>query len=58
MNKEPLNAENAGPNREEGRRKPYHSPELVNLGPMQSLIQSTAPTGSFDGGVVIDGTAS
>jgi hypothetical protein len=34
-----------GLSEEKGVRKPYHSPELVNLGQIQSLVQS----GNFSG---------
>jgi hypothetical protein len=50
MNNEPLNAENAGFN--------YHSPKLISLGSIQSLVQSQALPPHTDGGTFPDGTAS
>jgi len=50
MNKEPLNPENAGFN--------YHSPKLMSLGSIQSLVQSLPGAPTTDAGTVPDGTTS
>ena len=57
MNREELNV--TGDTQKRGHRKPYHSPKLVNLGPIQSLVQGAAPNaGNDNNDVTADGSAS
>jgi hypothetical protein len=42
----------------EAGRKPYNSPELKDLGAIQSLVRSSNPTFGADGDPLLDGTSS
>jgi len=49
MNEESLKATSSGHSHDGVVRIPYHSPTLVCLGPIQSLVQSTNGGGSDAG---------